>query len=63
MGRQVEILVPDSVRGAHVDHRAMFVKDPASRPMGAGLELEGRRRNGTSFPVDVSLAPVNLGPR
>ena len=63
VGTQVEILVPDSVKGAHLDHRARFVKAPVSRPMGAGLELEGRRRNGTTFPVDVSLAPVSLGSR
>ena len=60
-GRQIEVLVPDEVRDAHLRHRERYVSTPRPRPMGAGLELHGRRRDGTTFPIDVSLAPVTVG--
>jgi len=54
-GRPVELLVPERLRGGHVGHRQGFQAAPEPRPMGAGLELTGRRRDGTEFPMDVSL--------
>jgi PAS domain S-box-containing protein len=57
-GKPIEILVPERFRHAHRRHRAEFSSDPHARPMGAGLDLFARRRDGTEFPVDISLAPV-----
>ena len=61
VGRPIELLVPERWRGAHVDHRQGFMSAPGARPMGAGLALIGRRRDGSEFPVDVSLGPSELG--
>ncbi len=57
IGESVEILVPESKRAAHEGHRAGFQAEPASRPMGAGLVLAGRRKDGSGFPVEISLSP------
>ncbi len=57
IGEPVEILVPESKRAAHEGHRTRFQADPASRPMGAGLVLAGRRKDGSEFPVEISLSP------
>lgn len=63
-GLSIETLIPERVRRRHQDHRAAYVADPQSRPMGAGLELTGRRRDGSEFPIDISLAPLtNAGER
>ena len=56
-GQNVDVLVPDAVRGVHHSHRARFVQDPHNRPMGAGLDLRGRRKDGSTFPVEISLSP------
>jgi len=61
IGQPVEILVPDQVRGLHPAHRAGYATDPRSRPMGADMELAGRRCDGTTFPVEVSLAALGAG--
>lgn len=58
-GSPVELLVPDAVRGVHRGHRERYVSDPHSRPMGVGLELRARRKDGTEFPVEISLSPVD----
>ena len=58
IGRRVELLVPEHVRGAHGAHRDSYVADPAPRPMGASLDLAGRRKDGTEFPVEISLSPL-----
>ena len=59
IGQKVEILVPESYRAHHHNHRADFVEAPKTRRMGADLELYGRRRNGSEFPVEISLSPVS----
>ncbi len=59
VGQQVEVLVPDEVRDAHPAHRAAYVADPRPRPMGAELQLAGRRRDGTTFPAEVSLSAID----
>jgi PAS domain S-box-containing protein len=59
LGKGVEILVPDRFRGLHPAHRNHFNDEPRMRPMGAGLELYGRRKDGTEFPVDIMLSPID----
>jgi protein-histidine pros-kinase len=58
VGKKVEVLVPDGVREAHRGHRRGFMDDPKLRPMGHGLQLQGRRRDGTALDVEVSLSPI-----
>jgi PAS domain S-box-containing protein len=57
-GKPIEVLVPERFRYAHRQDRAAYSADPHARPMGAGLDLYARRRDGTEFPVDISLAPI-----
>jgi PAS domain S-box-containing protein len=59
IGQPVELLVPDAVRGVHPGHRAGYAADPSPRPMGAGIELAGRRRDGTEFPAEISLSAID----
>lgn len=63
VGEPVEVLVPEGTREAHARHRERYHEDPAPRPMGVGLELRGRRRDGTDFPVEISLSPVRRAGR
>ena len=58
LGEGVEILVPERFRDRHVDHRSCYWKDVRSRPMGAELELFGRRKDGSEFPVEISLSQL-----
>jgi PAS domain S-box-containing protein len=58
VGREIETLVPERFRHRHRGHRAEYGADARHRPMGAGLDLHGRRLDGSEFPVDISLAPV-----
>jgi hypothetical protein len=58
LGQPLETLLPERVRDAHVDHRTGYFAAPHVRPMGIGLDLSGRRRDGTEFPVEISLSDV-----
>jgi PAS domain S-box-containing protein len=58
VGRTVEMLMPERYRTAHVKQRDSYFADPKIRPMGANLDLWGRRRDGREFPVEISLSPL-----
>jgi formate hydrogenlyase transcriptional activator len=58
LGQAVEVLVPERFHGEHVKHRKGYAAEPRMRPMGAGLHLYGRRKDGSEFPVDILLGPV-----
>ena len=59
IGQNVEILVPETYRSQHHQRRESFAQTPKTRRMGAGLDLYGRRQNGSEFPVEISLSPVS----
>jgi PAS domain S-box-containing protein len=59
LGRPVELLVPEDVRAAHPGHRRRYEKDAHPRPMGAGMPLAGRRKDGSRFPAEISLSPID----
>jgi PAS domain S-box-containing protein len=58
IGNPVEMLIPDRFRDEHAQHRSEYARKPKARPMGAGYELRGRRKDGTEFPVEISLSPI-----
>ncbi len=58
LGKSVEALIPESLGPRHITHREKYMEHPTPRPMGAGLELHARRRDGSTFPVEVSLSPI-----
>jgi PAS domain S-box-containing protein len=58
VGQAVEMLVPEQHRGSHVGHRTDYVHSPQTRPMGMGMELRGRRKDATTFPIEISLGPL-----
>jgi PAS domain S-box-containing protein len=57
-GQPIELLLPDRLRSRHRQHRTIYVAEPHTRPMGIGLDLAARRRDGSEFPVEISLSPL-----
>ena len=58
LGQSLEILLPARLRAVHHDHLALYAANPHTRPMGAGCELVGRRKDNTEFPVEISLSAL-----
>jgi PAS domain S-box-containing protein len=60
IGSSIEMLLPEALRGVHEEHRKGYFGSPHPRPMGIGLELSGRRKNGEQFPLEISLNYVRM---
>ena len=58
LGEPIEVLVPEHVKGLHPGHRTADLREPRTRPMGAALELSGRRADGSEFPAEISLSSI-----
>jgi len=62
LGKKIEVLIPNRYASSHVKRRDAFIEKPKARAMGVGIELFGKRKDGSEFPVEVSLSPYsNLG--
>jgi PAS domain S-box-containing protein len=61
VGAKVELLLPERFRARHTGHREGYAGNVRVRPMGAGLDLFGMRKDGTEFPVEISLSPIGKG--
>jgi protein-histidine pros-kinase len=58
LGKTVESLMPERFRRVHLGHRAVYSTHPKKRPMGAGRDLYGRRKNGSEFPIEIAVSPL-----
>jgi PAS domain S-box-containing protein len=61
VGQAVEVLVPEALRGKHKEHRAGYLRKPRARPMGTGMELQARCKDGSMLPVEMRLSPAYTG--
>jgi PAS domain S-box-containing protein len=61
LGKLIEVLVPTGFRDRHREHRDSYSAHPTTRPMGTGLELFAQRKDGSQFPVEISLSPIRSG--
>jgi PAS domain S-box-containing protein len=59
-GQSVDLLVPERMRAAHPGHRASYTREPNARPMGVGRALFGLRKDGSEFPIEIGLNPVDM---
>lgn len=59
LGKSVDQLLPERYRMAHVGHRSNYLLQPRKRAMGSGLDLAGRRKDGSEFPIEISLSPLH----
>lgn len=58
IGQPIEILMPNRFRNSHVKHRSEYIENPHLRPMGDGFDFQGRRKDGSEFPVEIMLSPI-----
>jgi len=61
LGKKVEVLMPARFRTRHRRHRVAYYANPGIRPMGVGRDLSGCRKDGSEFPVEINLSPVEIG--
>jgi len=61
IGKKIEILIPRRLSEKHLDHRTKYSKNPHARSMGAGIDLHGLKKDGSEFPVEISLSPFHNG--
>jgi hypothetical protein len=63
LGQSIEMLVAERFRDRHIAHRAHYMGDPKARAMGAGLQLSAQRADGSEFPADIMLSPMEIDQR
>lgn len=61
IGKTIEVLVPENLRSKHVEHRHVYSQKPKGRPMGLGMDLHARKKDGSLFPVEISLGHFEVG--
>lgn len=58
IGERIEMLVPNEIKEKHIGHRESFAQNPHARPMGVGLNLNAKRKDGSLLPIEISLSPL-----